>query len=136
MRVKYQELIEKAIGARKNAHAPYSKFQVGAAVLTDCGVFPGCNVENAAYGDTCCAERGAIYAAIASGAKQFNAIAVCADISGGMPPCGSCRQVLVEFNSEMEVIISDLRKKFRVVSVRELLPEMFSSDVLRNYGKS
>lgn len=93
-------LIQQAAEVRKNAYAPYSKFQVGAALLTDKGVFTGCNVENASYGGTVCAERVAVGNAIAAGARRILEVAVVAKPLGGniVPPCGLCLQVLAEFS--------------------------------------
>ncbi len=99
-------LIAAACEIRKNAHAPYSKFHVGAALLTASGkVFTGCNVENASYGLTICAERSAVCSAIAAGEHNWLAMAVATP--GGHSPCGACRQVLVEFASELPILLVD-----------------------------
>jgi cytidine deaminase len=111
---------------RANAHAPYSRFQVGAAVLTATGeVFAGCNVENASYGLTMCAERVAVGAAVAAGHKQIAAIAVAT--AGGHSPCGACRQVLSEFGPAMEILLVDADDptQVRTISLDKLLPEQF-----------
>ena len=93
-----KKLLAAALAARENAYAPYSKFKVGAAVETADGhIFTGCNVENASYGLTCCAERNAVFAAIGSGARSFKALCVVADTEEPVAPCGACRQVLAEF---------------------------------------
>jgi cytidine deaminase len=100
------ELVTKALEARKNSYSPYSKYQVGAAIKTLSGkVFCGTNVENAAYGSTICAERGALMAAITAGSRDFESIAVVTKDGGS--PCGSCRQMLNEFNPEMLIIMAD-----------------------------
>ena len=120
-----------ALAVRPRAHAPYSKFQVGAAVLTANGeIFAGCNVENASYGLTICAERVAIGTAVAAGHKEIVAVAVVS--SGGHSPCGACRQVLSEFGPAMEVILIDADDptKSRTTTLATLLPEQFSSDAL------
>src|ERR1700741_3390871 len=97
-----QRLVEAAIAARSRAHAPYSNFQVGAAVATASGeIFGGCNVENASYGLTICAERAAVCAAVAAGHKEIVAVAVVT--LGAASPCGACRQVLSEFGPSMEI---------------------------------
>jgi cytidine deaminase len=122
-----ERLIDAAVRVRANAHAPYSHFQVGAAVLTASGdVFSGCNVENASYGLTICAERAAVSAAVAAGHKQIRAVAVAT--AGGHSPCGACRQVLSEFGPAMDVLLvdADEPQKVRRTSLDKLLPEQFS----------
>jgi cytidine deaminase len=120
-----QELIQKALQVRLNAYAPYSNYQVGAALLTAEGkVFTGVNVENAAYPDSMCAERSAIFSAVSAGERDFQAIVV-ATRNGGTP-CGSCRQVLSEFGLDIEVILVDEEGNIlQQVTVRELLPGAF-----------
>lgn len=121
------ELIDAALRVRRNAHAPYSRFQVGAAVLTASGeIFAGCNVENASYGLTICAERVAVGSAVAAGHKEIVAIAVAT--AGGHSPCGACRQVLSEFGPAMEILLVDAddSTKVRTTSLDKLLPEQFS----------
>ena len=135
MRVNYQELIESAAIAMKNSYSPYSKFAVGAALLTEKGVIIGCNVENASYGLTCCAERVALFNAVSEGVKQFAAMAVVADVTNGPSPCGACRQALREFNPKMEIIISDIKGKYRVTYINELLPESFGQESLKQHEK-
>jgi cytidine deaminase len=101
-----KQLIAASCEIRKNAHAPYSKFHVGAALLTKSGkVFTGCNVENASYGLTICAERSAVVSAVTAGEKDWVAIAVATP--GGHSPCGACRQVLVEFAPDLPVLLVD-----------------------------
>jgi cytidine deaminase len=120
-----------AANVRTRAHAPYSNFQVGAAVLTASGeIFAGCNVENASYGLTICAERVAVGSAVAAGHKEIVAVAVVS--SGGHSPCGACRQVLSEFGPAMEVILIDADDptKTRTTTLAALLPEQFSSAAL------
>lgn len=120
------ELIRQAIAVRERAYAPYSKFLVGAAVLTASGqTFLGCNVENASYGLTICAERSAVLAAVAAGERQFECLAIATQ--GGATPCGACRQVLLEFNPELPILIVDADQPQNVVeaNLRDLLPGAF-----------
>jgi cytidine deaminase len=118
------ELVDQALLARERAYAPYSHYQVGAAVLTAGGrVIHGCNVENAAYPSTICAERVALTGAIAQGQRELVAIAV-ATANGGSP-CGACRQVMAELGPEMVVLIADAQGNYRTTTVRELLPDSF-----------
>ena len=119
-----QELVAAALEARSRAYAPYSHYQVGAAVLTrDGSVVVGCNVENAAYPATICAERVALTSAVAQGKRDFVAIAV-ATANGGTP-CGTCRQVMAELGPEMVVYISDAAGNYTTTDVRALLPDSF-----------
>ncbi|BBH21274.1 cytidine deaminase [Paenibacillus baekrokdamisoli] len=127
-------LMDAAINARKNAYVPYSNFQVGAALLDgNDNVHLGCNVENAAYGPTNCAERTALFRAIADGNKRgtFQAIAVVGDTDGPITPCGVCRQVLVELClPDMPVIMGNLNGDIQVTTVAELLPGAFTPESL------
>jgi cytidine deaminase len=119
-------LIEAALAARQKAYAPYSLFPVGAALLTESGeLYTGCNIENASYGLSNCAERTAIFKAVSDGHTQFSAIAVVADTEGACSPCGACRQVMMEFAPQSRVILTNLRGDVRVTSVHELLPGAF-----------
>ena len=125
-----EKLIRTAIAAREKAYCPYSHYAVGAAVLTDTGeIVPGCNVENASYGLTNCAERTAIFAAVSRGARKIQAIAI---TGAGSPPypCGACRQVMTEFASDPEmpvivVMLSDGEEKVEEYTLAELLPHGF-----------
>lgn len=124
----WSELQSAARAARKNAWAPYSRYQVGASVLASDGrIFVGCNVENASYGLTICAERVAICTAIAEGCSSF--IAICVSLTGIPVPCGACRQFLVEFNPEMLVLLDDVNHTAdmlpELVHLSELLPRAF-----------
>jgi cytidine deaminase len=117
-----QDLIEQAIAARQRAYAPYSNFQVGAALLAKDGrVFTGCNVENLSYGLTICAERNAVFAAMAAGVREFTAIAIVADTREPISPCGACRQVMAEFG-DFKVLSATLGGKVFESTVSELLP--------------
>jgi cytidine deaminase len=119
----FDSLIESATKAREQAYAPYSKFAVGAALLTKSGrVFMGCNVENLSFGLTICAERAAVFAAVAAGEKEFAAIAVVADSLTPVTPCGACRQVLAEFADDLPVCSANLQQGRYVSTLRELLP--------------
>ncbi len=121
-----KRLITKAAAARKGAYAPYSKFKVGAALETRDGtVFTGCNVENASYGATCCAERTALYKAVSEGHRSFRRIAIVAATKEPCPPCGICRQALAEFSVKLEVIMANTRGKIQVARLDELLPLAF-----------
>lgn len=120
------ELVRRAQAARLRAYAPYSNYWVGAAVLAADGstVVEGCNVENASYGGTICAERVALTAAVAQGLRDFTAIAVVTENGGA--PCGLCRQVMAELGPEMTVYIADAQGRYHTTTVRELLPAMFT----------
>lgn len=126
-----EALIEQAKQAREGAYAPYSQFAVGAALLTRSGrVFTGANVENASYGLTVCAERVAVFKAVAAGEREFAAIAIAS--SNGASPCGACRQVLAEFGLDMLVISVDMDDRVRQWRLEELLPASFGpQDLLR-----
>ena len=121
-----KELIEFAREAYKNAYSPYSRVRVGAAILCNNGkIFTGCNVENASYGLTMCAERVAIYNAIAAGQKQFAKIAITSNQKREFSPCGACRQVLAEFNPRIKVIWRDARGRQKTRQLNQLLPFFF-----------
>ena len=122
------ELVLAASQARFNAVAPYSKFKVGAALLTETGeIITGANVESASYGLTCCAERVALFKALTSGKRNFVAVAVVARTAGGPRSCGACRQLLAEYAAKAKVFAADSRKlkAVKVSSVRQLLPSAF-----------
>ena len=124
-------LIAAARTAREHAHAPYSNFRVGAAVRAKSGrIFSGCNVENATYGLTLCAERVAIFKAISEGERGFDAVAVVADTDALTPPCGSCRQILWEFCGDAEVILANLSGKVERYRMSGLLPKPFDGSFL------
>jgi cytidine deaminase len=116
---------------RENAHAPFSKFRVGAAVQDDAGnIFTGCNVENATYGLTVCAERVAIFKAISEGARRFTRVAVAADTDKLTPPCGACRQILWEFCGDVEIVLANPRGKTETVQLGALFPRAFDASFL------
>jgi cytidine deaminase len=127
----HEILISAARRARENAHAPYSNFRVGAALRATSGrIFGGCNVENATYGLTVCAERIAIFKAISEGERGFAAIAVVADTDTLTPPCGACRQLIWEFCGDVPVILANLKGKTEIFQMRELFPKPFDSSNL------
>lgn len=127
-----QELIRRALLARERAYTPYSHFQVGAALLTRTGtVYPGCNIENAAYTPTNCAERTAFFSAVAQGERDFAAIAIVGGPQGGVldytAPCGVCRQVMMEFcdPDTFRILVARSPEDYRVFTLRELMPQSF-----------
>ena len=121
-----QKLMDCAIKARENAYSPYSHFAVGAALLCEDGtLFEGCNIENASYGLTNCAERTAIFKAVSEGHTTFKALAVVADTEGPCAPCGACRQVMAEFKIHL-IIMGNLMGNIKIVTIEELLPFSFS----------
>jgi len=123
-----QKTVAAAVEARKRAVAPYSRFQVGAALLTARGrIVAGANVESASYGLTCCAERVALFKALTEGEREFAAIAVVARLSDGPMPCGACRQLLAEYAPDAVVWVADSARpgKVRTFKVAKLLPEAF-----------
>lgn len=124
-------LITAALQARENAHAPFSKFKVGAAVEDSTGrIHTGCNVENATYGLTICAERVAIFKAVSEGARQFKRVAVVADTDKLTPPCGACRQILWEFCGDVEIVLANLKGESETLRLGALLPRPFDCSFL------
>ena len=125
------ELLAAALAARQHAHAPYSHFLVGAALEDASGrVHTGCNIENATYGLTVCAERVAIFKAMSEGVRKFRRIAVAADTETLTPPCGACRQILWEFCGDIEVVLVNPRGKSETLRMKELLPRAFDASFL------
>jgi cytidine deaminase len=120
------------MAARERAHAPYSNFRVGAAVEDAGGlVHTGCNIENATYGLTICAERVAIFKAISEGARNFVRVAVAADTDALTPPCGACRQILWEFCGDVEIVLVNLTGKSETLRLGSLFPRPFDDSSLR-----
>lgn len=120
-----QQLIRAARQAQERAYAPYSKFHVGAALLSADGtIYQGCNVENASYGLSICAERNALFHAVTSGCQAFTALAITGSGPGLITPCGACRQVLAEFHVPT-VILTKADNTYKIVSLQELLPYAF-----------
>jgi cytidine deaminase len=126
------ELTEAALGARENAWAPFSNFRVGAALEDENGrIFTGCNVENATYGLSVCAERVAVLKAISEGARRFRRVAVAADTDVLTPPCGACRQILWEFCGDVDLILVNPRGKTETFHMRDLFPRPFDASFFR-----
>ncbi|WP_280768498.1 cytidine deaminase [Salipaludibacillus daqingensis] len=127
-----EKLLNEAKNAREKAYVPYSKFQVGAALLSEDGkVYQGCNIENAAYSMCNCAERTAIFKAVSEGVRKFEAIAVVADTEGPVSPCGACRQVMSELlQPETKVFLTNLKNNTSEWTVADLLPGAFSPEDL------
>jgi cytidine deaminase len=127
----YDFLIAAAKQARENAHAKFSNFKVGAALLSPSGkIYGGCNVENATYGLTICAERVAIFKAISEGERRFSAIAVVTDTDALTPPCGACRQLIWEFCGDVPVVMANLKGKMEIIPMSQLFPKPFDSSNL------
>ena len=126
----WTDLVRQAITAREHAYVPYSNFKVGAALLTAAGhIYTGCNIENAAYGPTVCAERVAVFKAVSEGQREFTAIAVAT--VNGVAPCGVCRQVLREFAPQLTVIVTNLSADYRIFTLPDLLPHSFGPEDLK-----
>jgi len=124
-------LVKAALDAREHAHAMFSDFKVGAALEDLSGaVHTGCNIENATYGLTVCAERVAVFKAMSEGARRFRRIAVAADTDVLTPPCGSCRQILWEFCGDIEVVLVNLQGKTESFRMKELFPRPFDASFL------
>ncbi|MBM7559689.1 cytidine deaminase [Marinitoga litoralis] len=127
---KIELLYEKAKEAMNKSYSPYSKFKVGAALITKSGkIYTGTNIENASYGLSMCAERTAIFKAVSEGEKDFETLVVIADTDGPVSPCGACRQVIAEFGVD-EIVLTNLKKDFKIMSVEDLLPYGFSGEEL------
>ena len=126
-----RELVEKALEMREYSYAPYSGFRVGAAL--ECGdgsVWGGCNVENAAYGSSICAERTALVKAVSEGKRSFRRLAVAGDSADFCWPCGACRQMLREFGLDLQILVANREGKYEVHTLAELLPHSFGPDTL------
>ena len=127
----YEAVIAAAKQSRENAHAAYSNFRVGAALRATSGrIFGGCNVENATYGLTVCAERIAIFKAISEGERGFDVIAIVTDSDSLTPPCGACRQLIWEFCGDVPVILANLKGKTETIAMRDLFPKPFDASSL------
>ncbi len=125
------KLLESALEARQNAHAPFSHFAVGAAVEDEAGrIFTGCNIENATYGLTICAERVAVFKAISEGARKFRRVAVAADTEMLTPPCGACRQILWEFCGNIRLALVNLHGQTETMQLKDLFPRPFDASLL------
>ncbi len=127
----YSKLVQKAFNAQKAAHAPYSNFKVGAALLTDSGVMiTGGNIENSSYSLSICAERVALFKAISDGHHNFKAIAIVSDADDYCPPCGACRQVLWDLARDIDVIMAKSLKDYKIEKLSVLLPHAFDDHYL------
>ncbi len=131
---KYKTLCGEAVRAKTKAYAPYSKFHVGAALLTKAGtIYLGANIENASYGLTCCAERTAVFKAVLEGEREFDAVAIASDMKDFTPPCGACRQVLMEHGGpELDVVMVNHKDEIKSMKLKELLPLYFNDESLEN----
>lgn len=126
-----ERLVAAALEARRRARAPFSGFQVGAALEDAEGrIFTGCNIESASYGLTVCAERVAVFRAVAEGARQFRRIAVAADTDELTPPCGACRQVLWEICGDVEIVLANPEGKTEILRLSSLFPRPFDANYL------
>ena len=124
-------LVQAALAARQHAYAPFSKFKVGAAIEdAEGGIHTGCNVENATYGLTICAERVALFKAISEGARKFRDVAVAADTVRLTPPCGACRQILWEFCGDIEIALVNTRGTLETCRLKDLFPRPFDATYL------
>ncbi len=127
----YKTLARRALQARARAHAPYSHFRVGAAVLTKSGkVYTGCNIENSSFGLTICAERTALFKAVSEGARHFTAIAVAADDKTFTSPCGACRQVIMDLAGNIDLIMTNGKGELKILPMNDLLPYPFGDSNL------
>lgn len=134
MNTKQSELVQAAIQAKENSYSPYSHFRVGAALLTKAGkIFTGCNIENAAYSPTNCAERTAFFKAVSEGEREFTAIAITGDADDYVYPCGVCRQVMAEFcePDTFQILLVKNEQEMKTVFLKELLPGAFTSGDLK-----
>jgi cytidine deaminase len=130
--ISYKSLLKQARTAQQHSFSPFSKFRVGAALLTKGGrVYKGCNVENSSYGLTMCAERTALFKAISEGERKFTAIALATDEKGFTTPCGACRQVMMDLAGNIDVIMSDGSGEIKIVKMLDLLPHPFGAKNLR-----
>ena len=129
--LRYRRLVAAARRAKRHSYSPYSKFRVGAALLTSRGTtYIGCNIENSSYGLTICAERTAVFKAVSEGEKKFVAIAVTSDSKDFTPPCGACLQVLMDLARGIDFIMADGRGKLKVMKLNDLLPYPFDGNNL------
>lgn len=136
MKKEYREIVNAAQNAKLNAYSPFSKFRVGAALLTKDGtIYTGCNIENSSYGLTICAERVAIFKAVSSGASKFKAIAIVSDDAAFTPPCGACRQVLLELAGDIDFVMVDSKNRCKILKVTSLLPFAFTEKNLKRSHK-
>ena len=127
----YKNLVKRAKLAMKSSYSPYSRFKVGAAVLTQDGtIFSGCNIENSSFSLTLCAERTALFKAISDGATRFKALAIVSDATDFLPPCGACRQVLMELAPGANIILTNSKGRTKELTTSALLPVPFTQKFL------
>ncbi len=127
------KLIAAAHKAKKNSYSPYSKFRVGAALLTSSGkIITGCNIENSSFSLTICAERTALFKAVSEGHKRFKAIVIASDSSSFIPPCGACRQVLSDLAGNIDVFLSNKKHEILQLKMEDFLPMPFNDSMLKN----
>ena len=128
----YSELLQIANKAKSNSYSPYSKFRVGAVLVSSEGnLYSGVNVENSSYGLTTCAERNAVFKAVSEGEKSFKTIVLASDAEDFIPPCGACRQVMMEIcGPDLEVVMSNSENEIRILKLKELLPLSFNKEYL------
>lgn len=132
----YKRLVEEAKKAKRYSYSPYSRFRVGAALLASNGkIFTGCNIENSSYGLTICAERTAIFKAISEGVSSFRALAVVSDGEDFTPPCGACRQVLMDLAANIDFLMTDKKGNYKSLKLNVLLPYPFVKKNLQRSGK-
>ena len=132
MTKKYEKLVAAALLAKEKAYAPYSRFRVGAALLAkDGSIYTGCNIENSSYGLTICAERTAIFKAYSEGNREFVAIAVVSDSPEHTPPCGACRQVLMDLAGNIDFVMRNAKKDVQIIKLNSLLPMAFTPKNLK-----
>lgn len=136
VRPEYKRLVKDALAAKKRAHAPYSRFHVGAALLASSGrIYVGCNIEISTYALTICAERTAIFKAVSEGDRNFKAIAVVSDDPGYTPPCGACRQVLMDLAGNIDFLMVNGKGNVKVLKMKKLLPHAFGQKNLERTRK-
>jgi cytidine deaminase len=129
----YRTLVSRAKAAKRHSHSPYSRFRVGAAVLAASGkIYSGCNIENSSYGLTVCAERTALFKAVSEGESSFVALAIASDERTATPPCGACRQVIMDLAGDIDVVLSARDGTSTVLKSTELLPHPFGGKNLKN----
>jgi len=133
----YRSLVSRAKAAKRFSHSPYSRFRVGAALLAEDGtIFTGCNIENSSYSLTVCAERTALFKAVSEGARPFTAIAIATDEDAFTPPCGACRQVMMDLAGDIDVILTRKNGHMKQLRLAELLPHPFGGKNLKNVKRT
>ena len=127
----YQKLLRKAREAKQHSYSPYSKFRVGAALLTKSGkIYTGCNIENSSFSLTICAERTAMFKAVSEAKQTFKAIAIVSDTEDFTPPCGACRQVMIDLAGNIDVVLANGKKQIKIFKLNTLLPLPFDNNNL------